>query len=632
MNYYQKYLKYKNKYLYLKNMTGRGLDEIENKGVILINGSDKKISNEIEQIKEFIKNKIQTFFIDQYTDVPLPSLDVLFKYIDRCINFLLFKYTDKDNDDILKEKYKLNDDEIIMLRKGKFNISDIDTDKDVELIYNNKTGLSGKWDNFEGLWFFVNEFSNNNAFEKLCDGKTWLVIDKYFAQFMFFTIDGIMKFSIFPDLTQINFNFANDKTKPELSNNADIYIRFDKTSFTVPYKENFQQLLENEFYYDKNSMQSVIDYMYTYYIKKNTRFIALLGKARFWVSDTCEHRDKSKKAIQKIVKRQSSEANAMQHIFYESISKTAVHKAYEYTKEIISSLLFRNCNIGIVTGGYSGIMASECGITRTGYEIAKHYEKPIVTIMCNAGRFDKNKHSDAIGYFGMHWGDDTKALSSFVDGAIMIAPFGAWSQVELFMLSYKQKPCAIYLDKKYIDAIIKLINENKSDLTLSDITPLQNIFLKQKIKDRILGDLIVKDFGLGGADQFGLDILFKGLVYNKGTNTIEPNTFMQNIVGRIHENNKPFTLFYPHYITDENQNEANGIPIFNDYRSLTKYMTEKIKENNVQDKITEFDKIKLVEHDRKNILSLDRNWERPFNYLTGSYSEENIELESHTEE
>lgn len=128
--------------------------------------------------------------------------------------------------------------------------------------------------------------------------------------------------------------------------------------------------------------------------------------------------------------------------------------AYNFTKEIISGLLFRNCNLGIISGGYSGILASECGITRTGYEIAKHYEKPVVTIMCSAGRFDRNRNSDAIGFYGIHWGDDTKALSSFADGAVMIAPFGAWSQVELFFLSYKKKPCAIYLDQLYIAKII----------------------------------------------------------------------------------------------------------------------------------------------------------------------------------
>ena len=110
-------------------------------------------------------------------------------------------------------------------------------------------------------------------------------------------------------------------------------------------------------------------------------------------------------------------------------NNSAAQNAYKYTQELFSNLLFRNCNLGFISGGYSGFNATQFGITRSGYEMAKKYEKPVVTIMCNAGRFDKNENSDAIGFYGMHWSDDTRALSSFSDAAIMIAPFGAWSQI-----------------------------------------------------------------------------------------------------------------------------------------------------------------------------------------------------------
>lgn len=181
-------------------------------------------------------------------------------------------------------------------------------------------------------------------------------------------------------------------------------------------------------------MKEVVEYMYKYHDKKQTNFVALLGKARFWANDMCKvcKRDNPTEMTQSNSITSCKYKGYTEHVFYEPVDKTATMNAYNFTKEIISGLLFRNYNLGIISGGYSGILASECGITRTGYEIAKHYEKPVVTIMCSAGRFDRNRHSDAIGYYGMHWGDDTKALSSFADGAVMIAPFGAWSQVELF--------------------------------------------------------------------------------------------------------------------------------------------------------------------------------------------------------
>ena len=182
MDYYQKYLKYKNKYINLKNMAGRGIEDIENKGVKLINGSDHTFSTELPKIEEYIKEKIQQEFIDTYEGTK-PSLDDLYKFIDRGIKFLLFKYTDKDDTDKLKTIYNLTDADIIKLKNGKLNTYGL-SDSDVNFIYNNKTGLSGVWQKLEGLWFFINGFTNDNVFEKLCDGKTWLVIDKYFAQFM----------------------------------------------------------------------------------------------------------------------------------------------------------------------------------------------------------------------------------------------------------------------------------------------------------------------------------------------------------------------------------------------------------------------------------------------------------------
>lgn len=654
MDWRQKYLKYKNKYLQLKNMLGGDFEtDIAKDGVVLIKGvqsDEHKLTENLPKIEEYIKKQIKQNFIKNDEEV-----NELYTFINRCIKFLLFKYNDKDKEDF-KQKYDLTDEDVGKINAyGKYELLNSDnTELKKEFIYNNTSGLSGKWKELPGLWFFINGFTDDNVFEKLYDGKTWLVIDRYFVQFMFFTNDGIMKISIFPDPKKINFEFATQNAtynkekekdpslkppEPELPNDADILIRFDKTSFLEEYTEDFAELLNKEKYVDKPKMKEVAEYMYKYHNKKQTKFVALLGKARFWVDDTCILcRNTPNKKCDKIKKHTYD--GFVEHIFYEPTNKTAAMKAYEYTKEIMSGLLFRNCNIGIITGGYSGIVASECGITRTGYEVAKHYEKPVVTIMCNAGRFDKNKHSDAIGYYGMHWGDDTKALSSFADGAVMISPFGAWSQVELFFLSYKKKPCAIYLDKLYIAKIIELINTYKTQLKVIDgqIINLQQIFLTSKVipsknwknKDITIsiGEEVVKHFGLGGADHFGLNILFKNV--NFKDKKLECNekikSFISGIIGA-------FTLWYPHYIEENNQTIENGIPVFTDYPDLTRYMTEKLYENQnyLRNKNTQLQKI-LNGEIKKPELTLNRDWERPFNPLIGSYSPDSIILNRHSDE
>jgi len=636
MDWKQKYLKYKNKYLQLKNMMGG--DDFENdittKGIVLINGvqsGEHKLTKQLPEIEKFIKNKIKDNF--EKDDIQINNI---YTFINRCFKFLLFKYNDKDKVDF-KQEYQLTDEDVAKIKSQNYTLLDKNPEYQKEFIYNNKSGLSGKWKELPGLWFFVNGMTGDSVFEKLYDGKTWLVIDKYFVQFMFFTNDGIMKISIFPDPKKMNFNYTKDQSKPELSNDADILIRFDKTSFLEEYTENFKELLTKEEYIDKESMINVAEYMYKYHNKKQTKFVALLGKARFWANNMCMvcKRDKPDEKTESNPITSCKYADYTEHVFYEPTKKTAAMNAYKFTKEIMSGMLFRNCNLGIISGGYSGIIASECGITRTGYEVAKHYEKPVVTIMCNAGRFDKNKHSDAIGYYGMHWGDDTKALSSFADGAVMIAPFGAWSQVELFFLSYKKKPCAIYLDELYIDKILEFININKiilitqnENISNKQLIPIQDIFLYKepsKIKKSI-GEQIVAHFELGSADHFGLNILFKNVNFKDGKMVC--NDKIQSLISTI---TGALTIWHPHYITPDKQTVENGIPVFTNYSNLTRYMSIKLNENNLIEKKKQLELI-LSETSEKQVLTLNRDWENPFNFLTGSYSPDSIILNRHSDE
>lgn len=646
-DYFHKYLKYKDKYIKLKKIYGGSIeDDIKRLGIILIRGVKSGIHelNDVSDIKNYIEKQISEKFINAYGpnilreeynkthSTKLDSDDKFTNYImtffDNCFNNLLITYKkakDLQPQPNLKETANTNVDE--------------------EFIYNTKTGLSGIWKKLDGLWYFVNNNSNNPIFEQLCNGKTWLVIDKYFVQFMFFTPTGIMKFSIFPDPSKINFNYLSDKSKPEISSEANIYIRFDESTFIDEYTENLKILFENENYKDMNSLKTVMQYMYNYHSQKKTNFIALLGKARFWVENKCticetlteENKTKQvdKIKIEKCVVKDNS-SNTFMHTFYVPEKKSAAQLAYIHTKEIMSNLLFRECNLGIVTGGYSGLVASECGITRTGYEIAKHYEKPIVTIMCNAGRFDKNKHSDAIGYYGMHWGDDTKALSSLVDGAVMIAPFGAWSQVELFYLSYKKKPVCIYLDIQYI---IELTNIIKTLSLSSDESDSLYVLCQKKIlykfnwdsekKEYTILDILINKFELSASDKYGLSIFFKDLIYNKVTQQIIQTPRMNNILDDFvllkEKNPRPFTLWYPHYI--KTQDSTSGIPVYLNYSQSAKYILYNlpnldIKINILKPYINESTDIKLT---------LNRNWENPFNVETGSYSGHELELDMHTD-
>ena len=82
---------------------------------VITEDPDDTFSAELPKIEEYIKEKIQQEFINTYEGTK-PSLDDLYKFIDRGIKFLLFKYTDKDDTNKLKTIYNLTDADIIKLK------------------------------------------------------------------------------------------------------------------------------------------------------------------------------------------------------------------------------------------------------------------------------------------------------------------------------------------------------------------------------------------------------------------------------------------------------------------------------------------------------------------------------------
>jgi hypothetical protein len=116
------------------------------------------------------------------------------------------------------------------------------------------------------------------------------------------------------------------------------------------------------------------------------------------------------------------------------------------TEYIMANLIFVSPSYAFISGGYKGFKDRAYGITRSGYEISKKYNRPIFTIMCNEGRTDSHQYSDAELIYGEHWGEDSVALSQFTDGAIIIAPFGGWTYVECLTLLANKKIIGIYND------------------------------------------------------------------------------------------------------------------------------------------------------------------------------------------
>ena len=214
-----------------------------------------------------------------------------------------------------------------------------------------------------------------------------------------------------PSLAEIENNDRKKKATDELMTFIKKYLKFYKFykkcyTFENKYdvsakKDESKSVNEEVSKQTKIITKTITDYQ--------LKYISILGKARFWNNE---------------IKLRT-----------ESI-----------TDYVMANLIFASPTYGFISGGYKGFKDNVYGITRSGYEIAKKYNRPILTIMCKEGTHDSHEYSDAKWVYGEHWGEDTLALSQFTDGAIIIAPFGGWTYVECLALLAQKKIVGIYND------------------------------------------------------------------------------------------------------------------------------------------------------------------------------------------
>ena len=256
---------------------------------------------------------------------------------------------------------------------------------------------------------------------------------------------------LFPIIIENTINTKKEtyKSKIESFDNLEGFNKFNvslgNSEINKEYDNNFKEFLIKyinfyEFYKKCYTIDNCRDKSITL-TDYQLKYISILGKARF--------RDKN--------------------IIY----RTSFVSDY-----VMANLLFASPTYAFISGGYKGFKSQAYGVTRSGYEIAKKYNRPILTIMCKEGEIDSHEFSDAKLIYGEHWGEDTIALSQLTDGAIIIAPFGGWTYIECLSLLANKKIVGIYNDlynilnyeKLFSDAelsnkdeLSKKINKNKSD-------------------------------------------------------------------------------------------------------------------------------------------------------------------------
>jgi hypothetical protein len=232
-------------------------------------------------------------------------------------------------------------------------------------------------------------------------GNTQLTI-RYTTQ-LFPRKTQITNFKSIEYFNQYNFNLNREyfeKYEEKLQEFIKIYIKYYNF-----YKKCYE--------IECNGIKTINDYQ--------LRYISILGKARFWHPEVQQ--------------------------------RTAIITDY-----IMSNLLFACPSYAFISGGYKGYKSKQFGVTRSGYEIAKKYNRPVLTIMCKEGIEDSHQFSDAELIYGEHWGEDSIALSQLTDGAIIIAPFGGWTYIECLTLLNNKKIVGIY------NSIANILNYNGSNI------------------------------------------------------------------------------------------------------------------------------------------------------------------------
>lgn len=88
---------------------------------------------------------------------------------------------------------------------------------------------------------------------------------------------------------------------------------------------------------------------------------------------------------------------------------------------------------GVLTAGYRGLHDNVYGITRAAYDAARKTLGKMVTlvIMPEVGKADVHVNPESLDLHGAQWGDDTPALIGASDAAIVFAPYGLISELEI---------------------------------------------------------------------------------------------------------------------------------------------------------------------------------------------------------
>jgi hypothetical protein len=95
--------------------------------------------------------------------------------------------------------------------------------------------------------------------------------------------------------------------------------------------------------------------------------------------------------------------------------------------------------MGIMTGGYKGVIDKVYGITRIGHDIAHELKLYSLVVTPQAGKADTHETPDSRSLVGRLWGDDSKALVSGLDAALFFYrsskgenqySMGRWTEIE----------------------------------------------------------------------------------------------------------------------------------------------------------------------------------------------------------
>ena len=281
--------------------------------------------------------------------------------------------------------------------------------------------------------FSTTKYSTDTLFGKyklsvVEDKRTFITIDPTIIQLMVFddisdSNDSVYSLKLIMRETNIlTLRYTTKIFSNTQDNKANSQISvFNNLGKFIVFNEELNKPFFKDFNFKLNDFLDTYIKFYKFYAKCYTtpdskefkdyqlKYISILGKARFKNTDI--------------------------------INRTAVLSDY-----IMANLLFVSPAYAFISGGYKGFKENAYGITRSGYEIAKKYNRPILTIMCKEGMHDAHEYSDATLIYGEHWGEDTIALSQFTDGAIIIAPFGGWTYVECLALLQQKKIVGIYND------------------------------------------------------------------------------------------------------------------------------------------------------------------------------------------